>query len=156
MVLKILVFYFFFHQFLDMYTKIEEEELLRMGGTITPGVPTHMSLPKFLAISALELSIPATPQLLHSKCLKWLQLSGHKDTVAVSKDGSRVQKKIKDLNDAELAAYKELSRDPFASRIVPKFAGCTHSTVDKDCHWIELENLLSGFTDPLVMDIKMG
>lgn len=141
-----------------MYSNVEEaeEDLLRVPpkGSRCSVPPTHMSLPKFLAISALDLSIPATPQLLHNKCLKWHQLAGHKDTVAVSNDGSRVQKKIKDLQDPELLAYQAMAKDAYACRIIPKFTG-TKSTPD-GCHWIELENLLSGFTDPHIMDVKMG
>lgn len=140
-----------------MYSHIEDEEDLLKNHASNGTLPSHISLPKFLAISALDLSIPATPQLLHNKCLlsKWLQLSGHKDTVAVSTCGSYVQKKIKDLKDPELLAYEAMHKDSYASRIIPKLAG-VKSSPDGDCHWIELENLLSGFTNPNVMDVKMG
>lgn len=118
------------------------------------GVPSNMSLPKFLAINALGLSVPATPQLLHNKymCGEWMQLSGHKDTITPTSCG-KVQKRIKDLKDPELLAYQAISKEPSVCKIVPKFSGVIEGG---GSHWIELENLLCGFNDPFVMDIKMG
>ncbi|XP_063699223.1 inositol-trisphosphate 3-kinase homolog isoform X2 [Culicoides brevitarsis] len=113
-----------------------------------------MSLPSFLAINALGLSIPATPRLLHNKylsCPEHLQISGHQDTVIFQ--NSRVHKKIKDLSDPELVAYQKLTEDSSAYKVAPRFYGI--KTCD-DGIFIELENLLSGFNDPYMMDIKMG
>lgn len=64
-----------------------------------------------------------------------------------------MHKKIKDLSDPELIAYQKLTEDNSAHKVAPKFYGI------KDCGdgiVIELENLLSGFSDPYMMDIKMG
>lgn len=118
------------------------------------GVPSNMSLPKFLAINALGLSVPATPQLLHNQymCGEWMQLSGHKNSITPT-SGGKVQKKIKDLMDPELLAYQAINKEPHVSKLVPGFSGVIEVN---GAHCIELENLLCGFNDPFVMDIKMG
>ncbi|XP_055607708.1 inositol-trisphosphate 3-kinase A [Uranotaenia lowii] len=56
-------------------------------------------------------------------------------------------------NDAEVQAYRLLSCDSHAAKVVPKFLG-VHQ-IDGE-HFIELQDLLHGFQDPNVMDIKMG
>lgn len=66
---------------------------------------------------------------------------------------SKVHKKIKDLNDPELIAYQKLSDDNYAYKVAPRFYGIKNSS---DGIVIELENLLNGFSDPYIMDIKMG
>lgn len=50
-------------------------------------------------------------------------------------------------------AYQKLIMDTQARKIIPRFMGVK---IHNDGPSIELENLLSGFTDPYIMDIKMG
>uniref|UniRef100_A0A336MNH2 Kinase n=1 Tax=Culicoides sonorensis TaxID=179676 RepID=A0A336MNH2_CULSO len=134
------------YEFLDMHN--ENEELLK-------NPPNNMTLPSFLAMNALGLSIPATPRLLHNKylcCPEHLQISGHQNTVTF--ENGKVFKKIKNLNDPELIAYQKMSQDPNAQKVAPKFYG-VHN-MNNEGIVIELENLLNGFNDPYIMDIKMG
>lgn len=73
-------------------------------------------------------------------------------SIAPSANGT-VRKRISGVDDSEAIAYRGISRDAFASKIVPKFLGVTESNGDT---YLELQDLLHGFKDPAVMDIKMG
>ncbi|XP_059618525.1 inositol-trisphosphate 3-kinase homolog isoform X1 [Phlebotomus argentipes] len=123
-------------------------------------LPTHdnMSLLKFFAINALELSAPASPVLLQQSNTAnvvppgWLQLSGHPESIAPTANGV-VRKRVTGPTDGEIVAYKALSTDPCASKIVPKYIG--YREIGGESH-IELQDLLHGFKEPNVMDIKMG
>uniref|UniRef100_A0A182UE84 Kinase n=1 Tax=Anopheles melas TaxID=34690 RepID=A0A182UE84_9DIPT len=64
-----------------------------------------------------------------------------------------VRKRISGPNDTELLAYRQLMVDPHAIKVVPKFLG-VHQVAGE--HFIDLHNMLHGFTEPNVMDIKMG
>lgn len=57
--------------------------------------------------------------------------------------------------DYEVLSYRQLSREPLSSFFVPHFYGTVHSP-STDENFIELQDLLSGFQDPCVMDIKLG
>lgn len=50
-------------------------------------------------------------------------------------------------------AYRKIVADSYASKIVPKFLGLVESNGES---FIELQDLLHGFNDPAIMDIKMG
>lgn len=50
-------------------------------------------------------------------------------------------------------AYKKIVADSNASKIVPKFLGLVESNGES---FIELQDLLHGFNNPAIMDIKMG
>lgn len=116
---------------------------------------TNMSLLKFFAINALELSAPASPVLLQqtsSITPGWLQLSGHPESIAPAANGV-VRKRITGPADSEAIAYRGITKDPHASKVIPKFLGVCEINGDS---YIELEDLLNGFKDPHVMDIKMG
>uniref|UniRef100_A0A453YUX6 Kinase n=1 Tax=Anopheles gambiae TaxID=7165 RepID=A0A453YUX6_ANOGA len=126
---------------------------------VDQGVPTanaNKSLLSFLAINALELSAPASPVLLECNAPTvppgWLQLSGHPKSIAPLANGI-VRKRISGPNDTELLAYRQLMVDPHAIKVVPKFLG-VHQVAGE--HFIDLHNMLHGFTEPNVMDIKMG
>ncbi|KAM8715101.1 hypothetical protein ACLKA7_002187 [Drosophila subpalustris] len=118
----------------------------------------HMSLLKFLAINALELSAPATPLLLQqqqqkqSKPLGWMQLSGHPESIVPTTTGI-VRKRIAGIEDSEVLAYQLISQEPKTSQIVPAYLGLREL---QSQHYIELQDLLAGFKDPCVMDIKLG
>ncbi|KAM7351720.1 inositol-trisphosphate 3-kinase-like protein [Cochliomyia hominivorax] len=128
--------------------------------------PSRMSLLKFLAINALELSAPATPVLLQQqqqtqkqqqqqqqKPSEWLQLSGHPESIVPCSSGV-VRKRVTTFSDYEVFAYQQLSQEPLTSNIVPQFYGCVQLETGE--MFIELQDLLKGFKDPCVMDIKMG
>uniref|UniRef100_A0A182JKZ2 Kinase n=1 Tax=Anopheles atroparvus TaxID=41427 RepID=A0A182JKZ2_ANOAO len=126
---------------------------------VDQGVPNSnadKSLLRFFAINALELSAPASPVLLECNAPAvpsgWLQLSGHPKSIAPMANGI-VRKRISGPNDTELLAYRQLMVDPHAVKVVPKFLGVHQLGSD---HFIELHNMLHGFVEPNVMDIKMG
>lgn len=123
---------------------------------VEQGAPNNKSLLSFFAINALELSAPASPVLLEHNAPAipsgWLQLSGHPRSIAPIANGI-VRKRISGPGDAEVLAYRQLSTDSHAAKVVPKFLG-VHRLEDE--HFIELQDLLHGFHDPNVMDIKMG
>ncbi|XP_018798292.1 PREDICTED: inositol-trisphosphate 3-kinase A [Bactrocera latifrons] len=125
--------------------------------------PHRMSLLKFLAINALELSAPATPALLEHnqnnqhfntnvKPPGWMQLSGHPESIVPTTAGI-VRKRVASLADNEVLAYKLLTQEPQTAKIVPQFYGAQALNGE---NFIELQDLLTGFKDPCVMDIKMG
>lgn len=64
-----------------------------------------------------------------------------------------VHKRISGVEDSEVIAYRGIAKDMFASKIVPKFLGVTEWMGET---YLELQDLLHGFKDPAVMDIKMG
>lgn len=123
---------------------------------VDQGAPNNKSLLSFFAINALELSAPASPVLLEHNAPAipsgWLQLSGHPKSIAPVANGI-VRKRVSGPNDAEVTAYRQLSVESHAAKVVPKFLGVHR--LDGE-HFIELQDLLHGFHDPNVMDIKIG
>lgn len=112
--------------------------------------------------NALELSAPATPALLQQqhkhqehikKSCSWLQLSGHPESIVPCSRGV-VRKRVASFSDYEVLAYQQLSQEPQASKIVPEFYGCIQ--LENGEKFVELQDLLKGFKDPCVMDIKLG
>ncbi|XP_017859877.1 PREDICTED: inositol-trisphosphate 3-kinase A isoform X2 [Drosophila arizonae] len=107
--------------------------------------------------NALELSAPATPLLLEqqqtqSKPHGWMQLSGHPESIVPTSSGI-VRKRIAGIEDSEVLAYQQISQEPKTSQIVPAYFGLREL---QGQHYIELQDLLAGFKDPCVMDIKLG
>lgn len=113
----------------------------------------HMSLLNFFAINALELSAPATDILLKGRSSDWFQLSGHPDSFTPAGPGTVWKKRANPNDDTEKIVYEELSKDPLLSEIIPKFYREVEKNGDK---YIELQDLLYGFQEPYVMDVKMG
>ncbi|XP_025423262.1 inositol-trisphosphate 3-kinase homolog isoform X2 [Sipha flava] len=141
------------------------------------------SLLKFLALNALELSAPASDVLLRKTYTttgkidsedrvksqesisvqsgtckttasiqqqSWFQLSGHPDCFAPAGLGT-IWKKCS--GGTERDVYEALSNEPSLQDIVPKY----YREVEYNGQtFIELQDLLYGFRDPNVMDIKMG
>ncbi|KAH8341642.1 hypothetical protein KR059_012853 [Drosophila kikkawai] len=121
--------------------------------------PAQKSLLKFLAINALELSAPATPHLLQHQQTQtqvkpqgWMQLSGHPESIVPTSTGI-VRKRIAGEQDSEVHAYRLICQEPQTAQIVPAYFGMRDM---QSQHYIELQDLLAGFRDPCVMDIKMG
>ncbi|XP_063925862.1 inositol-trisphosphate 3-kinase homolog isoform X6 [Zophobas morio] len=117
------------------------------------GGEEDMSLLKFLAINALDLSAPASDVLLKSRSSNWFQLSGHPDSLAPAGPGTVWKKRSGGSDDTERGVYEELSEDPLLSDIIPKYYREVDYQGEK---FIELQDLLHGFQDPFVVDIKMG
>lgn len=112
-----------------------------------------MSLLKFLAINALDLTVPASDVLLKSRNNQWFQLSGHPDSLAPAGPGTVWKKRAGGPDDTERCVYEQLSADPHVRDIIPKYFREVDYQGEK---FIELQDLLHGFQDPYVMDIKMG
>ncbi|KAB0795033.1 hypothetical protein PPYR_11872 [Photinus pyralis] len=113
----------------------------------------EMSLLKFLAINALDLSAPASDVLLKSRSSNWFQLSGHPDSLAPAGPGTVWKKRSGNSDDTERAVYEELSQDILLRDIIPKYYRQVDYQGEK---FIELQDLLHGFQDPHVIDVKMG
>ncbi|CAH1115236.1 unnamed protein product [Psylliodes chrysocephalus] len=112
-----------------------------------------MSLLKFLAINALDLSAPASDVLLKSRSSNWFQLSGHPDSLAPAGPGTVWKKRSPNSDDTERIVYEDLSQDPNLCDIIPRYYREVEYQGEK---FIELQDLLHGFQDPYVIDIKMG
>lgn len=81
-----------------------------------------------------------------------MQLSGHPESIVPTTAGI-VRKRVASLTDNEVFAYKLLTQEPQTAKIVPQFYGAQEVNGE---NFIELQDLLTGFKDPCVMDIKMG
>ncbi|XP_066902477.1 inositol-trisphosphate 3-kinase homolog isoform X4 [Halyomorpha halys] len=113
------------------------------------------SLLKFLALNALELSAPASDALLRSQQMQgsnqaWFQLSGHPDAFAPAGPGT-IWKKCS--GGDEKAVYEALAGEPELRGITPAYL--RHVNYGSQS-FIELQDLLYGFRDPNVMDVKLG
>jgi 1D-myo-inositol-triphosphate 3-kinase len=86
----------------------------------------------------------------NKKKYAWVQLAGHQDSFRPGEKAGSIQKKS-DQN--ECSALKALSMDAILRPFVPEY----NQTVIKDGQlFVEMSDLLREFTDPAVMDIKMG
>ncbi|XP_075220169.1 inositol-trisphosphate 3-kinase-like protein [Lycorma delicatula] len=148
---------------LEQYKKIIEKKQSGEGWK-TPSLSSpkrvrrreeEQSLLKFLALNALELTAPASDVLLRqssstNSSSNWFQLSGHPDTFAPAGPGT-IWKKCS--GGAERTVYEALNKEPSLQDVTPRFLREVHYAGQT---FIELEDLLQGFRDPNVMDIKMG
>lgn len=101
----------------------------------------------------MDLSAPASDVLLKSRSTNWFQLSGHPDSLAPAGPGTVWKKRGGGADHTERIVYEELSQDPLLSDIIPKYYREVDYQGEK---FIELQDLLHGFQDPYVIDIKMG
>ncbi|XP_011308954.1 inositol-trisphosphate 3-kinase A isoform X2 [Fopius arisanus] len=108
---------------------------------------------KFLALNALDLTAPASDILLKNRLKSWFQLSGHPDGFAPAGPGTVWKRRTGGAENTERTVYETLSKDSQMSSYVPRY----YREVDyKGDTFIELQDLLFGFNDPHVMDIKLG
>ncbi|XP_076232331.1 inositol-trisphosphate 3-kinase-like protein isoform X3 [Calliopsis andreniformis] len=108
---------------------------------------------KFLALNALDLTAPASDVLLKNRLKSWFQLSGHPDGFAPAGPGTVWKRKTGGSENTERIVYEALSKDKELRDCIPRY----YREVDyKGETFIELQDLLFGFNDPHVMDIKMG
>lgn len=103
--------------------------------------------------NALDLTAPASDILLKNRQNSWFQLSGHPDCFAPAGPGTIWKKRSGGPENAEREVYEALSSDPALRDIVPRYFREVEYRGEK---FIELQDLLHGFSDPHVMDIKMG
>ncbi|XP_014370405.2 inositol-trisphosphate 3-kinase homolog isoform X2 [Papilio machaon] len=130
------------------------------SATAVPAPATPQSQPsellKFLAINALELSAPASDALLKSRSSEWFQLSGHPGSLAPAGPGTVWKRRAAGDHPAhnpERDAYEALAACPYMRSAIPRYYRDLEYGGE---HFIELQDLLHGFRDPHVMDIKMG
>ncbi|XP_043258211.1 inositol-trisphosphate 3-kinase homolog isoform X2 [Colletes gigas] len=108
---------------------------------------------KFLALNALDLTAPASDVLLKNRLKSWFQLSGHPDGFAPAGPGTVWKRKMGGSENTERIVYEALSKDKELRDCIPRY----YREVEyKGDTFIELQDLLFGFNDPHVMDIKMG
>ncbi|VDK56535.1 unnamed protein product [Anisakis simplex] len=100
-----------------------------------------------MAITALPLDC-----WLKERLKNWVQLSGHEGTIVPASDQTLWKRKA--CNDyTEARAYRCLMQDPLMSAFVPRF----YKEIDyKNDSFIEIQDLTAQFTNPAIMDIKMG
>ncbi|XP_069694996.1 inositol-trisphosphate 3-kinase homolog isoform X3 [Periplaneta americana] len=118
-----------------------------------PAAEEDRSLLKFLALNALDLTAPASDILLKNRQNSWFQLSGHPDCFAPAGPGTIWKKRNGGPENAEREVYEALGADPAMRDIVPRYFREVEYQGEK---FIELQDLLHGFCDPHVMDVKMG
>ncbi|XP_015602267.1 inositol-trisphosphate 3-kinase homolog isoform X2 [Cephus cinctus] len=108
---------------------------------------------KFLALNALDLTAPASDVILKNRLKSWFQLSGHPDGFAPAGPGTVWKRRAGGSENTERMVYEALSKDETMFDCVPTY----YREVEyKGDTFIELQDLLFGFNDPHVMDIKMG
>ncbi|XP_026811940.1 inositol-trisphosphate 3-kinase homolog isoform X1 [Rhopalosiphum maidis] len=125
--------------------------LLRNNSTNTAGTATDSEVRN--AVKSQETvtsNVQSTTCRSASQQQSWFQLSGHPDCFAPAGLGT-IWKKCS--GGTEKDVYEALSNEPSLQDIVPKY----YREVEYNGQtFIELQDLLYGFRDPNVMDIKMG
>nr|CAD7401469.1 unnamed protein product [Timema cristinae] len=127
-------------------TLLQDPELLFIGNDVT-------SLRLKDVANALDLTAPASDILLKNRQNSWFQLSGHPDCFAPAGPGTIWKKRSGGQENAEREVYEELGSDPETQELVPRYFREVDYHGEK---FIELQDLLHGFIDPHVMDVKMG
>ncbi|KAG6442641.1 inositol-trisphosphate 3-kinase homolog isoform X2 [Manduca sexta] len=123
--------------------------------TSTPSAQPSELL-KFLAINALELSAPASDALLKSRSSEWFQLAGHPGSLAPAGPGTVWKRRAAGdhpSHNPERDTYEALAACPHMRGVIPRYYRELEYGGER---FIELQDLLHGFRDPHVMDIKMG
>jgi 1D-myo-inositol-triphosphate 3-kinase len=103
--------------------------------------------------NALDLTAPASDILLKNRQNAGFPLSGHPDCFAPAGPGTIWKKRSGGPENAEREVYEALSSDPSMRDVVPRYFREVEYQGEK---FIEIQDLLHGFSDPHVMDIKMG
>lgn len=106
--------------------------------------------------NALELSAPASDALLKSRSSEWFQLAGHPGSLAPAGPGTVWKRRAAGDHPAhnpERDAYMALAACPYMRSAIPRYYRDLQYEGES---FIELQDLLHGFKDPHVMDVKMG
>lgn len=133
------------------------EDRHRMAATNTPRSttfppPGYQPTPiNTLLANALDLSAPASDALVKNRKNAWIQLAGHPGFFAPA-GLTTIWKRQPENDNCETKSYRQLMSDSVRD-IVPRFY---REVRYNDDIFIELEDLLQHFTDPNIMDIKMG
>ncbi|ELU11302.1 hypothetical protein CAPTEDRAFT_129324, partial [Capitella teleta] len=101
--------------------------------------------------NALDLTAPASDALLKNRKNAWVQLAGHPGSFAPAGPHTIWKKRMTKENN-ETVAYQALLHDAVKD-LVPQFYREVYFNGDV---FIEIEDLLQHFTNPSIMDIKMG
>lgn len=104
----------------------------------------------------MELSAPASDALLKSRSSEWFQLAGHPGSLAPAGPGTVWKRRAAGDHPAhapERDAYEALAACPHMRAAIPRYYRELEYAGER---FIELQDLLHGFRDPHVMDIKMG
>lgn len=131
-------------------TEIAECQLAYAKGVLENINNDDLTLLHLLALSALELTAPASDILLKNQANNWVQLSGHEGSLAPAGPGTIWKKRPPD--NAEVKAYEALTNDVIHD-MVPRYYKDVEYNGE---HFIEMEDLLFNFKNPCIMDIKMG
>ncbi|KAJ0180590.1 hypothetical protein K1T71_003994 [Dendrolimus kikuchii] len=124
--------------------------------TSAPSSAQPSELLKFLAINALELSAPASDALLKSRSSEWFQLAGHPGSLAPAGPGTVWKRRAAGDHPAhnpERDTYEALAACPHMRGVIPRYYRELEYSGER---FIELQDLLHGFRNPHVMDVKMG
>ncbi|XP_061163761.1 inositol-trisphosphate 3-kinase homolog [Saccostrea echinata] len=105
-----------------------------------------------LALTALDLSAPASDALVKNRKNAWIQLAGHPGAFAPAGPSTIWKRRINSKDSTETKAYEMLMKDP-AHDIVPEFFREVEYNGE---YFIEIEDLLQHFNNPNIMDIKIG
>lgn len=105
-----------------------------------------------LALTALDLSAPASDALVKNRKNAWIQLAGHPGAFAPAGPSTIWKRRINFKDSTETRAYEMLMKDS-AHEIVPEFFREVEYNGE---YFIEIEDLLQHFINPNIMDIKIG
>lgn len=100
-----------------------------------------------MAITALPLDC-----WLKERLKNWVQLSGHEGTIVPATDQTLWKRRsCSDYNEA--SAYRSIMQDQALQGFTPRF----YKEIDyKNESFIEIQDLTAQFTNPAIMDIKIG
>ncbi|KAK7112455.1 inositol-trisphosphate 3-kinase homolog [Littorina saxatilis] len=120
-----------------------------MRATTHKGV--SVAIANFLAMTALDLTAPASDALLKNRKNAWIQVAGHPGSFAPAGPNT-IWKKRMEKENHETKTYQALMGESLRD-VVPKFYREVEYNGE---YFIEMEDLLQRFSDPNIMDIKMG
>lgn len=130
------------------------EHMTQIGASVSArqSPNTDISLLQLLALNALDLTAPAASDLLvRNRKNAWVQLSGHEGAFAPAGPGT-IWKRRPAADNTEVKAYQAITEDIMRD-FTPKFYKEVQYKAD---YYIEMQDLLAGFHEPSVMDIKLG
>ncbi|XP_071103820.1 inositol-trisphosphate 3-kinase homolog [Haliotis cracherodii] len=110
------------------------------------------SFANLLALTALDLTAPASDAILKNRKNSWIQVAGHPGSFAPAGPNTVWKKRIAKENH-ETKAYEALMDDPITEPIIPFFSREVEYNGE---FFIEMEDLLHHFSNPNIMDVKMG
>ena len=100
-----------------------------------------------------------------SETCSWIQITGHIDCFVPFEDNQKVAKAMKSRDRSEYHNYLSIDEKDTIFPFLPQFHGLleekvkiriNHAELSNSDEWFVLSNVLTGFRDPVVMDVKMG